>query len=200
LLAFHIRTLWSVDRVAEAERLMGEAAAHFPTFLEGWFTRFYVLLYSGRPDAAISLAENRARRPTGVPEDEFASIMRVARAAADRNPARIDSVIAEQARRARQGAGYAENAIQFACALGRVDEAFRIARAYYFDRGFVVPDLRFAPDQPAYSPSRDRQTAFLFRPVTQPMRADSRFETLASELGLEAYWLRADRRPDYFGG
>lgn len=197
LLAFHIRALWSVDRLAETERLMGETAAHFPTFLEGWFTRFYVMLYSGRPDAAIHLAENRAWRPAGVPESEFESIMRVARAAADRNPGRIDGVIAEQAGRARQGAGYAENAIQFACALGRVDEAFRIARAYYFGRGFVVPDLRFGPDQPAFSPRRDRQTALLFRPVTQPMRADPRFDSLASELGLKAYWARANGGPDY---
>jgi DNA-binding winged helix-turn-helix (wHTH) protein/tetratricopeptide (TPR) repeat protein len=196
LLAFHIRALWSVDRLAETERLMGETAAHFPTFLEGWFTRFYVLLYSGRPDAAIHLAENRAWRPAGVPEREFESIMRVARAAADRNPARIDAIIAEQAGRARQGAGYAENAIQFACALGRVDEAFRLAEAYYFGRGFVVPDLRFTPDQPAFSPSRDRQTSFLFRPVTQPMRADPRFDALASELGLKAYWARVNGAPD----
>lgn len=197
LLAFHIRTLWSVDRTAAAERLMGEAAAHFPTFLEGWFTRFYVLLYSGRPEAAIGLAENRSRRPTGVPEDEFESITRVARAAADPSPARIDRVIAEQAGRALQGAGYAENAIQFACALGRVDEAFRIADAYYFDRGFTVPDLRFAPDQPAYSPIRDRQTALLFRPVTRPMRDDPRFDKLVSQLGLDLYWRRARAWPDY---
>jgi tetratricopeptide (TPR) repeat protein len=197
LLALHIRTLWSAGRVAEAEPLMAEAAAHFPAFLEGWFTRFYVLLYSGRPDAAIALAEERAGRPAGIPESEFDSILRVARAVADRSPAGIDAVIAEQAERARRGAGYAENAIQFACALGRVDEAFGIALAYYFNRGFVVPDLRFTPDMPAYSPSRDRQTAFLFRPVTAPMRADPRFGKLVSALGLAHYWRQAGTLPDY---
>ena len=200
LLALHIRTLWTVDRVAETRPLMADAAAHFPTFLEGWFTRFHVLLYSGRPDAAILLAEDRANRPAGVPDSEFDSIMRVARAVASRNPASIDAVIAEQARRARQGAGYAENAIQFACALGRVDEAFAIASAYYFNRGFVVPDLRFAPHMDSYSPSRDRQTALLFRPVTAPMRADPRFGSLVSELGLERYWRRAGAIPDYRRG
>jgi DNA-binding winged helix-turn-helix (wHTH) protein/tetratricopeptide (TPR) repeat protein len=197
LLAFHIRTLWCLDRVAEAERLMAEAAAHFPTFLEGWFTRFYVQLYSGRVDAALALAENRRLRPEGVPESEFESIMRVARALGSRDAGRIDDVISEQAGRARLGAGYAENAIQFACALGRVDEAFAIADAYYFGRGFVIPDLRFTPDQPAYSPSRDRQTALLFRPVARPMRADPRFDALVSELGLERYWRQTGTPPDY---
>jgi len=197
LLALHIRSLWSLGRMVEAERLMNEVAAHVPVFLEGWFTRFYVLLFSGRVDAAIALAENRARRPEGVPDSEFDSILRVARAIRGRNAAASDSVVAEQAGRARLGAGYAENAIQFACALGRVDDAFDIAFAYYFDRGFVVPDLRFTADQPAYSPSRDRQTALLFRPVTRPMRADPRFDRLISDLGLDLYWRQAGARPDY---
>jgi DNA-binding winged helix-turn-helix (wHTH) protein/tetratricopeptide (TPR) repeat protein len=197
LLFFHIRTLWSLDRFAEAEPLMSAAAAHFPAFLEGWFTRFYVLLYSGRVGAAIALAENRQLRPDGVPDGEFESILRVARAMDSRNAARVDAVIGEQSKRARDGAGYAENAIQFSCALGRPDTAFEIANAYYFGRGFVIPDLRFTPELSSYSPSRDRQTAFLFRPVTQPMRADPRFDTLVSALGLERYWRRAGARPDY---
>jgi DNA-binding winged helix-turn-helix (wHTH) protein/tetratricopeptide (TPR) repeat protein len=197
LLCFHIRTLWCLNRITETERLIDETASHVPNFLEGWFTRFYVLLYSGRVDAAIALAENRRRRPAGVPDGEFESILRVARAIDSRNAAGIDSVISEQAGRARQGTGYAENAIQFACALGRPDEAFDIAYAYYFGRGFAIPDLRFTPELASYSPRRDRQTALLFRPVTRPMRADPRFGTLVSELGLERYWLRSGARPDY---
>jgi hypothetical protein len=199
LLFFHIRLLWCLNRLEEAERLMSEVAAHYPTHLEGWFTRFYVLLFSGRADAAIILAENRPQRPAGVPDSEFESIMRVARAVDSRNPTSVDSVISEQSRRAREGAGYAENAIQFACALGRLDDAFDVASAYYFDRGFVIPDLRFTLEQPSYSPGRDRQTAFLFRPVARQMRADPRFATLVSELGLNDYWLRAGARPDYQG-
>jgi len=197
LLFFHIRALWCLNRLAEAEGLMAEAASHYPTILEGWFTRFYVLLYSARAGAAISLAENRPLRPTGVPDSEFESILRVARAIESRDAASVDAVMSEQRARARQGAGYAENAIQFACALGRIDDAFDIANAYYFDRGFVIPDLRFAPEAPSYSPGPDRQTAFLFRPVTQPMRADPRFDRLASDLGLARYWLQAGVRPDY---
>ena len=96
-----------------------------------------------------------------------------------------------------EGAGYAENAVQFACAVGRIDDAFAMAEAYYFGRGFTVPDIRFTRQQGAYSTQRDRPTGLLFMPVTQPMRADPRFDALTTELGLKRYWEESGVRPDY---
>ena len=128
---------------------------------------------------------------------EFDAILRVARAIQQPSPPAIDAVVAEQMQRARQGAGYAENAIQFTCALGRLHSAFAIAEAYFMGRGFTVPEVRFTPEQGSYSAPGDRMTAFLFMPVLAPMRADPRFGRLVAGLGLEKYWKESGSRPDY---
>jgi DNA-binding winged helix-turn-helix (wHTH) protein len=196
-LFLHISLLWSLDRLEEADRAMSEATSLYPTHFAIWFIRYYILMYSGRMSAAIALASDRAQRPSGIPSAEFESIIDVAHALQSRNPADVARVIAAQQARAREGAGYAENAIQFACALGRVDEAFAIAEAYYFGRGFTVPEIRFTVEQGVYTPLRDRMTYFLFNPATRPMRADPRFAPLVAELGLTAYWAAAGARPDF---
>jgi DNA-binding winged helix-turn-helix (wHTH) protein/tetratricopeptide (TPR) repeat protein len=194
---FRIRTLWGLNRLEEVDRMMAEAASIYPTQFGLWFLRFYIPMFSGRPGAAIALAEDRDQRPTGISAGEFESITRVARAIERPTPAGVDAIIAEQMQRARLGAGYAENAIQFACALGRLDSAFAIAEAYYFGRGFEVPEIRFTPEQGSYSPPGDRMTAYLFMPVLAPMRADPRFGRLVEELGLAKYWKETGSRPDY---
>jgi DNA-binding winged helix-turn-helix (wHTH) protein len=194
---FHITILWGMGRLEEADRLAAQAASVFPTHFAIWFTRFYMLMFSGRPSAAIALAEDRTQRPTGIPQSEFDSIVSVARAMQSRAQAEIDAVVKSQLALAHKGAGYAENAMQFAAALGRVDTAFAIADAYYFGRGFDVPELRFSPEQGTYTPLGDRLTGLLFKPSTRAMRSDPRFDVLVGELGLKTYWAESGHRPDY---
>jgi hypothetical protein len=96
--------------------------------------------------------------------------------------------------RSRKAAFSAEYSIRVASAVGRIDDAFAIANAYYFGRGFTVPDFptpgsKFTPDQ--------RQTRLLFEPVTQPMRTDPRFDRLVEEIGLKRYWRESGIQPDY---
>jgi tetratricopeptide (TPR) repeat protein len=45
----------------------------------------------------------------------------------------------------------------------------------------------------------DARTELLFTTVTQPLRADPRFMTLAARLGLVAVWQATDRWPDFCG-
>jgi hypothetical protein len=101
---------------------------------------------------------------------------------------------------ARTGAGFAENTIQFAAALGRIDAAFELANAYYFGRGFEVADIRFTPEQRIYTRRQNRRTQFLFYPSTVNLRADPRFERLAEELQLAKYWRDTGIVPDYRKG
>ncbi|WP_374575645.1 winged helix-turn-helix domain-containing protein [Phenylobacterium sp.] len=192
-----IQTQWGAQRIEELDRTIADAVALYPTQFAIWFSRFYIDLYSGDPEGAIALGASVSGRPSGIPPQEFDDIMAVARAARSRAPAEIAAVVATQVDNAHRASGKAENAIQFCCLFGRLDEAFAIAEAYYFERGFVVPDVRFTVAQGTYTTHENRKTQFLFQPSTKPLRADPRFARLTAELGLETYWRAAGRRPDY---
>lgn len=192
-----IMLYWAAGRLEEVDVLLGEALALYPTHFALWFARFYILMYSGRADEAAAIARNRAGRPTGIDSEEFEAIVRVADAVQAPSAAAIDAVVREQEQRARRGAGFAENAVQFASVLGRIDDAFAIARAYYFDEGFAVPEVRFSVEQGSYTPRSERHTSFLFAPSTANLRRDRRFDLLVRQLGLELYWQRTGSVPDY---
>lgn len=197
LVFHHIVALWSANRLEETDRAMAEAAALYPTNFAVWFSRFYTLMYSGRAREAIALADDRNTRPRGIPESEVEDVMAVARAIDTRDPAQVAAVRQIEFAKAHQGTGHAENSVQFDCALGKVDDAFTIANAYYFSRGFTVPDVRFTVAQGSYSPMAQRPTGFLFNPATAPMRGDRRFDALTRDLGLERYWRESGSQPDY---
>ena len=193
----HGGALWAAGRIDEADRMMAEAASVYPTHFAVWFTRFFLLLYSGRAGAAIALAEDGDNRPSNIPDTEIEAVLRIARAVRSGAPGDIEGVLGEQMARAHQGTGYAQGALIAAAALGQVDAAFAIADALYFDRGFIVPDIRFTVQQGTYSPPADRQTHFLFGAETAAMRADRRFAALTAGLGFDLYWRESGSRPDY---
>jgi tetratricopeptide (TPR) repeat protein len=189
-----IRALWSAGRLAELDQAIGDAASLYPTQANIWFTRVDIAVYDGQTNAVSALVDDPQSRPTRV-SDEFAnSRIRIAHAVQSRDPAQAESIMAQAKTFARQAAGDAEDAIRVASALGRLDDAFMLAEAYYFGRGFIIPDhdskgSSFSPEQ--------RQTRFLFEPVTKPMRADPRFEPIVKELGLDRYWRESGHPPDY---
>jgi DNA-binding winged helix-turn-helix (wHTH) protein/predicted Zn-dependent protease len=197
LLYLRVQLLWSAGRLDDADRAMAEAHALYPSHFAVWFTRFYLLLYTGRAQQALALSQDLESRPSGIQPRNFESIELAARAMLSRAPADIEKAIAANVELAHQGAGFAEVAMQFASALGRLDTAFEIAGGYFFGTGFKVGDLRFAPEQRVYSRIKNRRTLFLFCPSTAAMRADPRFEVLAERMGMSRYWSEAGARPDY---
>ena len=94
----------------------------------------------------------------------------------------------------RLSANDAVGTIRIASALGRLEDAFMLSEAYYFGRGFIIPD--YDSKESGFSPE-ERRTEFLFEPETKPMRADPRFENLVGELGLDRYWRESGHQPDY---
>jgi DNA-binding winged helix-turn-helix (wHTH) protein/Flp pilus assembly protein TadD len=189
--------LWSGGRLEEADAVLAEAGRLYPTHFAVWFSRFYILMYTGRAEAALALAADRESLPSGIAVEEIAAVVRVAQAMLSKSVIVVDAVIAEQEARARQAAGAAENAIQFAAALGRRDDSFRMLKAYYFSEGFDVGEIRFSSSQGTMTPRNDRLTNFLFNPVLADLRRDPRFGQLAARLGLVDYWRRTRKAPDY---
>jgi tetratricopeptide (TPR) repeat protein len=192
-----VQALWAADRLVEADRAIEQVYALYPTDLAVWFTRFYLLLHTGRAEQALAQGRNLAWRPREVPSGNIEIVMVVAQAAVTRRPADIDDAMRVNMAAAHRGAGFAENAMQFAVTLGRIDTAFEIAQAYYFARGFATGAARFPPLEGGYTPQSARRTALLFMPSTKAMRGDARFDPIVGELGLKRYWAEAGVKPDY---
>ncbi|MBV1690611.1 winged helix-turn-helix domain-containing protein [Novosphingobium sp. G106] len=192
-----VMALTAAGQPEAADRLLAEARQTFPTHFALWFADCYIRLYSGRASAAVALIEDVDGRPTGIPPAEFDSVLKVARAVLSHDPTESEAAAKLWIARAHLGAGYAENAIQFTTALGRLDDAFAVAEAYYFSRGFVVPEVRFTVQQGSYTPMSERQTVFLFNPSLARFRIDPRFDRLVQEIGLKDYWDRSGTKPDY---
>lgn len=192
----YLKALWTSGQLVELDDAMNDAASLYPSQGSIWFTRFAILAYSGRTGAAIALAQDSEGRPS-LDDKTIDYLVKLARAIGSRAPADVDSVISDEIKAAHLAAGQAEDAIRNASALGRIDDAFTIAEAYYFGHGFTIPD--YASKGSAFSPEQ-RQTRFLFEPVTAPMRMDRRFEPLVAELGFDRYWRQSGAAPDYRRG
>ena len=192
-----VQILWSANRLEDADRAMAEAYTLFPLHFAVWFTRFYLLTYTGRAREAVAFGEDRGGRPPGIPGENFDMALAASRAVASGARADIDSALRLNMDAAHKAAGQAENTIQFASAVGRLDDAFALANAYFLGRGFEVGDVRFSEQQGGYTRRGDRRTFLLFMPTTAAMRADPRFERLVADIGLGRYWAETRSVPDY---
>ena len=192
-----IMARWSINRLEEADRLIDEAAQLYPGQFGIWFARLYIQMLTGRATASLAMIEDVDARPNGVPAKDYASFGTVIRALLSGAADDADDAMRVWLAKARVANGYTENAIQFAAALGRIDDAYALIDAYYFARGFVIPDVQFSVEQGSYVPLDERQTSFLFWPSMAPVRRDPRFAGLTRELGLDHYWRDSGEPPDY---
>src|SRR3569832_407176 len=197
---FRIQSLWAVNRLQDADRVAVEGIGLYPRQSSVWFSRCHFLMFTARLAEALAFARDVVGRPPGDPDDEFDHLIVVTNALKSRAPADIDKAVKLTLDWAHKGGGFGENALLFLSALGRVDDAFAVAHALYFNRGFTIGLLRFSSVQRAYTQLLDRRTRHLFLPPTRLMRRDPRFLPLVTELGLVKYWRRAGVKPDYQTG
>ena len=194
---FHARLLQDNGRQAEADAALAAALNRWPRHLLLWFSRFYFLAYTGRPQTALVFAAERSGRPIGVPDRVFDIAFASAKALATRAPADVDAAVKLHHAAIPDGAAYAENAVTFFSAVGRLDDAFHVLDAYYFGRGPAISDSRFGHETATYTPKYNRQCYFLFYAPAAPLRADPRFAGVVREVGLEDYWRQTGTQPDY---
>ena len=197
---FHWMALWSSGQLGEAERLVEKASVIYATHPRIWTARYNMALVGGRPAAALAMAEDRQSPPSRVSDDWLSRRAAVARALATGAADQLSAVTADLVADARRSAGDAMRSIQDLAVLGRLDDAFAVADAYYFSRGFVVPDIQVEPGGRPDVNMESRFTISLFVPATQAMRADPRFKVLVEEIGLSDYWRGAGKAPDYLSG
>jgi len=192
-----IVAFWAARELDAADTAAGEMAKLFPMHQAVWFTRYYLLLYTGRANQALALGQNVDGRPPGIPDRNFALLNTVAQAMISRASGDIDRALALNIEAAHQATGFALNAIQFASALGRLDTAFEVARGCYFGDGFSIGSpLKYSVQQGRLALGAP-ETKILFYPSTDAMRHDRRFPALVDALGLSRYWASSGKLPDY---
>jgi Tfp pilus assembly protein PilF len=192
---FRTNMLWNLGRLDEAESEIERSFGLWPRHSSLWFTRFHFLMYNGRSDEAAAMHADSMNRPIGIPEWNFDLSALQARAV-EGEKSTIDRALEASASAARQGTGFAQNAVIFASAVNALDVAFELLDAYYFGRGFSLEKAYFTKQQGVYWNSRHRDTHFLFsRPMTNARR-HGRFRRLMGELGLDDYWKRSGTKPD----
>lgn len=184
-------------RIDQAERLADEGAAVYPSHGALWSLRFNQALFGGRPGDARAMLANTEDRPAWLDSARAAGRLDLCDAVQHREPARVARALERLRALARASASNAPFAIMAAAALGRVDDAYALLDAFYFSRGFTVPDVPPEPGRMAEATLDERFTGFLFLPVMRPVRADARFGRLTEALGLERYWRESGAKPDF---
>jgi DNA-binding winged helix-turn-helix (wHTH) protein len=193
----HIYVLWGANRLPEADKAATEEITLFPRDYSVWNNRVFMLINTGRSVEALGAIADQDTRPPGIPDIDFDDLTTTATAFRTGLKADIEAAGLRLMEAAHRGAVYAERSMQYLSALGRIDEAFSVAEASYFDRGFTVSPFRYTKTMARYSRLEDRRTRPLFTPATKSMRSDPRFPKLVDELGLVRYWKETGSRPDY---
>jgi tetratricopeptide (TPR) repeat protein len=170
-------------QLKDADQAAARGMALFPRHPLTWWHRIYLLMFTGRAAEALVTLRDNDSRPPDQHDDDVDDTILVALALSSGAARDIDKAATAQLALAKKGERAAENAFMLLAGLGRLDDAFAIARSCYVGPAANIPPVRFAPN--------------LFEPACRAMRKDPRFATLMDDMGLTAYWLKAGVRPDY---
>jgi DNA-binding winged helix-turn-helix (wHTH) protein len=187
--------LWATERLAEADVTVDSALRLWPRNRGLWFSRFWIYTFSGRAAQAQLFGADVSARPVGIPVSDFDLCLVSARAMETGAPADIEAAAEVNLRAAPSGAGYTFNAISVLSSLGRLDDAFTLARNMFVGPAPTTGRPEFSTAQGNFV-SADLQTTRLFVPSTSNLRGDARFTALCRDIGLAGYWRASGRRPD----
>lgn len=190
---------WSVGDLAGLDAVADRAIQLWPRHPAVWSARFWTLANTGRGPAALKMLEDGAARPP-MPEPALRLLKLVVSA-----HTAGDAALGEQAARAcsdaaARGPAQALGALNGLGLLGRVDEAFSVAGAYYHRAGAGPVPLRHTNEDPSINDQHRRVTQMLFTPAGAAMRSDPRFLPMCERMGLVVYWEQTGLAPDFLDG
>jgi tetratricopeptide (TPR) repeat protein len=180
-----IVNLWGAGDLQAADEALEAASERWPKHRQVWRTQVAYLLYSGRPDQALAVLNDRAQLPPDIPPGLVATATATARALAGQI-APVDAVAANLDY-VQSNPAAALPVAQAAAALGDSQTAMALLHGYYFREG------RWA----ALAPSADRTTTPLFQPPMKSLWPTREFAALLHRTGLEAYWRQSGTMPDF---
>jgi tetratricopeptide (TPR) repeat protein len=187
---------WSMNDLARLDQVADSAIQLWPSHPAVWNARFWTLAYTGRGYASIAMLEE-ATRPR-IPEPAMRLLrMSVTASLAD------NGSLADGAARACSGAvvGGPTQAVAAMFGLGllgRVDDLFDVAAAYYLRAGKGPVPMRRTTAEPSINDQHRRVTQALFTPACAGMRDEqSRFLDLCARMGLTEYWESSGLAPDF---
>ncbi|MES2097740.1 MAG: winged helix-turn-helix domain-containing protein [Pseudomonadota bacterium] len=190
---------WVLGAIPAADRAADRTLQLWPKHPGAWFSKLWVLAFTGRADRALAHLSDTAIRPAGLPPPLLAALDVSMRALVSRRRDDADRAGTALVGLLAKGPANSVNAIMILNALGDVDRAFAVAEAYLLERGALIASLDWRAGQPSVNDQHHRKTNMLFMPVSAPMRADPRFRRLAEDIGLADYWRRAAVEPDFAG-
>lgn len=187
--------LWIAGRAGEADKVIDQVRALYPT--KDWpaFARMLIFATTGRAPAAQALLQSN---PAIMRVPAEAEMWRTALAALI-NPSVVPvSRVREACFRAARGAGQTHGqGVMILSQLGDVDGAFAIAEGSLLGRGAIVRAAG-QDSKAAYDDAIARiNMQWIWTPPCAAMRKDHRFGRLCGDVGLTEYWRGRGVQPDY---
>jgi DNA-binding winged helix-turn-helix (wHTH) protein/tetratricopeptide (TPR) repeat protein len=197
--------LWIAGRVSQADKVIDQVEALYPSNPWPQWVRFLICAMTGRPRAARAILDtNPAILETPAALALWRTFLNAVDEASLENIAKARSACVQAAETA---GGFAVDTVMMLSLLGQVDTAFDIANGFLLSRGPVISKGQpialvvskgKAPRTHDLNDATWRvNTQYLFTPPCKAMRADARFLPLCEGMGLTAYWRARGVSPDY---
>lgn len=188
--------LWFLDRIEESDRTTARGLEIWPRHAGIWFARLWVMASTGRYDRALVHVGDRFARPR-LPDEMFITLQSAITAARSRDPAAADAAAQRIVVGVGRSVAAVVNGMMLLNLMQATDWAFKLADAYYLERGPIITAMEWRPGQPVVADQRRRKTNMLFTPTAAAMQRDARFMPLMERMGLANYWRSRGITPDF---
>ena len=187
--------LWIAARVSQADKVIDQVQALYPSNPWPWFVRFMIFAFSGRPQAAQAMLE---ATPENLGTAGEITLWRTALIALDKRSAEAIANLRQVCFKAVESTGgFAGDEVMMLSAVGDVDAAFEVANGFLLSRGSIVRKGEPHPRDDINDATWRISTQWLFTPPCALLRKDPRFLPLCEGIGLVDYWRARGVRPDY---